>query len=144
MLDQSAVSSVDKLGEVLRYKLEDAANGKWEKPFEFGKATKSDYWRGKVSASRNWVQLNGRVYGHPSYDNWKIQARFSHTPKSGFWQKKQPYKYNRSPQEWSLGGSNVWAISYEDLLSLLQKASTEDVVAKLLEDLKDSWTHLNK
>jgi len=91
MLDQSAVSAVDKLGELLRSGLGQAAAGTWEKPFEFGKASNSDYWRGKVTPKRNWVQLNGHVYGHPSYDNWKIQARFLHTPKSGFWQKKQPY-----------------------------------------------------
>ena len=103
MLSSLAVENVNQLGEMLRRSLASASKGKWGKPFEFGKAPESDYWRGKASPRRNWIQLNGNVYGQPSYDNWKIQARFSVIPPSGFGKKNlhiYPWSFSSRVVTW--------------------------------------------
>lgn len=70
-------------------------------------------------------------------------ARFSAPPGSLLWEKKPPYIYNRIPLEWSLGGSHVWAISYENLAEALSTEIEDDIMDEILEDLRVSWSYAN-
>lgn len=152
MLDDMSIERVDKFGEKLRDKLQFIGRGGgWGEKFELSKPAVSDYYRAPVvvggkSIKKNWVQLNGHTYFHPSYSSpkpWKLQARFSSDPGNMLWEKKDPYQYDRQPQEWSLGGSDVWAISYDNLAEALLNKNEDDIRDDILEDLRISWAYSN-
>lgn len=152
-LSKDAVDKIDKLGEKLIGQLvEIAGQGPWGAVFPFAKAPGSDYWgspslRGGMPIRKKWVQVNGHTYYHPSYASpkpWKIQARFTTEPGSGLWEKKPPYVHNRKPLEWSLGGGDVWAVSYEAILKAIDTIGEPGLVEKLLADLKVSWEYAGR
>jgi len=159
MLDNSSIECVDKFAEALQKQLERIGEcGEWGATFKVEKAANSDYWHSKVqvivegeleprSINKNWIQLNGRTYSHRSYSSpkpWKLQARFLLPPVSPLWEKKPPYIYNRPVLEWSLGGPDVWAISYENLAKALSDRKVEDVSDEIIKDLRVSWAYSNK
>jgi len=148
ILSKDAVDKVNNLGDKLIEKLEKiAGQGSWGQVFPFAKAPGSDYWgspslRSGMPIRKKWVQINGHTYYHPSYASpkpWKIQARFSGESGSGLWEKKPPYVHNRKPLEWSLGGGDVWAVSYEALSKTVDNTGEQGLIDKLLADLKASW-----
>jgi hypothetical protein len=152
MLDDENIERVDKFGEKLRDQLQYIGrNAIWGAYFDLSKPAVSDYYRSPVviegkAIKKNWIQLNGHTYFHPSYSSpkpWKLQSRFSSHPGSLLWEKKDPYQYDRQPQEWSLGGSDVWAISYENLAGVLSSESEDDILDEILEDLRVSWSYAN-
>lgn len=150
ILSKDAVNKIDELGDKLIKQLEAVAKqGLWGQVFPCAKAPGSDYWgspslRGGIPIRKKWVQLNGHTYYHPSYASpkpWKIQARFSTDPGSGLWEKKPPYVHNRKPLEWSLGGGDVWAVSYEAISKAMDNIGESGLIEKLLVDLKVSWEY---
>ena len=152
MLDDKSIEGVEKFGEKLRDRLQIIGNdSEWGAKFDLLKAGGSDYYSAKViiegePIKKNWVQLNGQTYFHPSYTSpkpWKLLARFSSPPGSLLWEKKPPYIYNRQPKEWSLGGEDVWAISYENLAEALSNKSEDDIMDEILEDLRVSYCYAN-
>jgi len=154
MLDLANIEHVDKFSEKLRDRLQVIGrNGEWGAVFELSKAAGSDYYRAPViivgkAIKKNWLQLNGSTYFHPSYSSpkpWKIQARFEYhlPPNSHLWEKKIPYVYNRQPLEWSIGGTDVWAIPYEKLAEALSSESEDDVLDQILGDLRVSHAYAN-
>ncbi len=153
ILSKDAVDKVNKLGEKLIEQLETISKqGVWGQVFPFAKAPGSDYWgspalRGGMPIRKKWVQINGHTYYHPSYASpkpWKIQARFSIDPGSGLWEKKPPYVHNRKPLEWSLGGGDVWAVSYETISKVIDNTGEQGLIDKLLADLKVSWGYAGR
>ena len=56
-------------------------------------------------------------------------------------EKKPPYVYNRQPLEWSAGGADVWAVSYESLAEVSSKQNENDIMDEILEDLHTSWAY---
>ena len=152
MLNDDTIERVDKFGEKLRDKLQAIGrSAEWGAEFELSKPAVSDYYRAPVIVGgepikKNWIQLNGHTYFHPSYSSpkpWKLQARYSSHPGSMLWEKKDPYQYDRQPQEWSLGGSDVWAISYDNLAEVLAKNNEDDIMDEIIEDLRVSWSYAN-
>lgn len=152
MIDESYIKRVDGFGEKLKDLLSRIGEGgKWGAKVTVSKLPGSDYWRSQVIAEgepqkKNWVQINGRTYSHPSYSSpkpWKIQARFASPPGSPLWEKKLPYIRSRQPLEWSLGGLDVWAISYESLSKALSEQEERDIVNEILADLAASWAYAN-
>ena len=153
MLDEMSIERVDKLVEKLRDRLQDIGrSGQWGALFELSKAPGSDYYRAPVmvggkAIKKNWVQVNGSTYFHPSYSSplrWKIQARFGSRPRSPLWKKKEPYIHNRQPLEWSIAGSDVYGISYESLAEALSKGNEDDIIIdEILQDLRISWAYAN-
>jgi len=146
------IERVDKFAEKLKNDLTAIGErGDWGAKFTVSKAQVSDYWRSQVivkgePVKKNWLQLNGQTYSHPSYRSpkaWKIQARFDSPPDSPLWEKKPPYIRDRQPLEWSLGGLDVWAIAYESLSTALEVQDEEDVEYEILSDLKSSWAYAN-
>ena len=116
MIEETGVKRVDKFAEKLRDDLTAIGErGDWGAKFTVSKAQVSDYWRSQVivrgaPVKKNWLQLNGQTYSHPSYRSpkeWKIQARFDSPPDSPLWEKKPAYIRDRQPLEWSLGGLDV-------------------------------------
>jgi len=142
MVSSEDIAKVDALGMLLRARLLTASEGEWGVPFEFGPAPNSDYWRAKIEPRLNWIQLNGSVYDDPSYDRWKIHARFTNGPDSDLWEEAPPYEHNRSPRHWVMSGDNVWAISYAKLAEELEVTATEDVFEEILVDLKSTWREI--
>jgi len=152
MIDDEAIERVDRFGEKLRDKLKAVGReGRWGDKFDLSKPAVSDYYRSPVIVDgnpikKNWIQLNGHTYFHPSYSSpkpWKLQARFPSCPSNPLWEGKPPYQRNRQPQEWSLGGSDVFAISYESLTEILSGESEDGVMDEILEDLRISWSYAN-
>lgn len=152
MIEEIGIKRVDKFAEKLRDGLiVIGERGDWGAKFTVSKAQVSDYWRSQVivrgePVKKNWLQLNGQTYSHPSYASpkaWKIQARFDSPPGSPLWEKKPAYIRDRQPLEWSLGGLDVWAIAYESLLMALEVQDEEDIEYEILSDLKSSWAYAN-
>lgn len=152
MIEETGIKRADKFAEKLRDDLTAIGErGDWGAKFTVSKANVSDYWRSQVivrgePVKKNWLQLNGQTYSHPSYRSpkaWKIQARFDSPPDSPLWEKKPPYIRDRQPLEWSLGGLDVWAIAYESLSMALEVQDEEDVEYEVLSDLMASWAYAN-
>jgi len=98
----------------------------------------------KVSGRRlNWLQWNDGSRPLPiQFDNdrgvmrtWKLFARFGTEP-SGLWERPETYKHDH---RWMLGGSDVWALSYEALRGYLKRLP--ELEARLKEDLKLSYRY---
>ncbi|MGQ9545965.1 MAG: hypothetical protein ACUVTR_02200 [Dehalococcoidia bacterium] len=163
MLNDS-IRRVDEFGERLKDRLQNALRewlqsigieGELLEELSLKKADKSDYWSAKVrgfdgngnpiAVRKNWVQLNGQTHDHPSYSSpkpWKLLSRFCSPPSSLLWEKKPPYIHNRQPYlEWSPGGQDVWAVSYESLAEALSRQSESDVMDEIMEDLHTSWAY---
>jgi len=152
VLDEANIERVDKFGEKVRDRLQAIGeSGDWGAKFAISQPPVSDYYRAPVLVGgepirKNWLQLNGHTYFHPSYSSprpWKLQARFASPPDSPLWEKKTPYVHNRQPQEWSLGGLDVWAISYEKLAEALSEEKEDDIMDEILRDLALSWAYTN-
>jgi hypothetical protein len=152
MLEEKDIKAVDDFGELLIEALSGIGErGDWGAKFTVSKAPGSDYRRspvisGGVPIKKNWVQVNGQTYSHPSYSSpkpWKVQARFASSPGSPLWEKKPPYERDRQPLEWSLGGLDVWAISYESLSKALSERRMYEVRDEILTDLRASWAYAN-
>jgi hypothetical protein len=152
VLEETGIKRVDEFAEKLKDSLTTIGDrGDWGARFSVSKASVSDYWRSQVivrgePVKKNWLQLNGQTYSHPSYKSpkeWKIQARFDSPPDSPLWEKKPAYIRDRQPLEWSLGGLDVWAIAYESLSAALELQDEEDVEYEILSDLKSSWAYAN-
>lgn len=154
MLGNYERSQVDNLGVVLNRELIRIANtGAWGGDFIYEHAPNSSYSGGRLGTKlyprrRKWCQINDSTYGQESYaskaeddaqHHWKLQARFRSSPLSGLWIKKKPYIYNRKPREWSLGGEDVWGMSYEMVWEALQRYGQKRLLDVLLGDLKLSW-----
>ena len=146
------IERVDKFGEKLRDRLQTIGNeASWGAKFDLSRPAVSDYYRapvmvGGVGIKKNWIQLNGHTYFHRSYcspEPWKLQARFPSHPGSPLWEKKPPYVHGSQPQEWSLGGPDVWAVSYENLSKALSDQGEDDVLDETLGDLRISWSYAN-
>lgn len=146
------IKQVDKFAEKLRDDLTMIGErGDWGANFTVSKAQVSDYWRSQViergePVKKNWLQLNGQTYSHPSYRSpkaWKVQARFDSPPDSPLWEKKPAYIRDRQPLEWSLGGLDVWAIAYERLSAAFEVLGEADVEFEILSDLRSSWAYAN-
>lgn len=162
MLDDISINRVDRFGENLRDELQDIAqDGRWGAKFDLSRAPTSDYYRARLiigdkPQKKNFVQLNGHTYGLASYADyddgdwkfWKLLARYSSHPGSPLWEKKKPYEHDRiikdkKIQEWALGGSDVWAISYERLSDALSNNGAEDIKEEIMQDLKVAWAYAN-
>jgi len=156
VLDEISIRRVDEFGDKLRDRLEAIGRGaEWGASFEFLKAPASDYYRAQVivgDKTKNYIQLNGYVHDNLSYSQltpsfppkpWKIQARFGSVPGSPLWEKKEPYVRNRQPQDFSIGGQDIWAICYEKLAEVLSNGSDDDVMDEILSDLRISWAYAN-
>lgn len=152
VIEETCIKRVDKFAEKLRDNLTAIGErGDWGAKFTVSKAQVSDYWRSQVivrgvPVKKNWLQLNGQTYSHPSYRSpkeWKIQARFDWPPDSPLWEKKPAYIRDRQPLEWSLGGLDVCAIAYESLLTALGVQDEEDVEYEIISDLRSSWAYAN-
>ena len=154
MLNDMSIERVDKFVEKLRDRLQDIGRSVvWGAEFELSKPAGSDYYRAKViiqgkPIDKNWIQLNGHTYNHPSYTSqgiqWKIQARFSSNSASPLpWEKKEPYDKTKNSHEFSLGGMYIWAISYDKLYEALSNEGEDNVMDEILGDLRVSWSYAN-
>lgn len=152
MLQEGAIERVDRFAEKLRDRLQAIGkNGEWGEVFELSRPPASTHYRARVIVGgqpidKNWIQLNFHSYDHPSYSSpkpWLIQARFISPPGSPLWEKKEQYIRNRPSREFSLGGLDVWAISYENLDQALSNQSEDDVIEEILRDLRVSWAYAN-
>lgn len=153
-MEDLSVERVDKFGEQLRDQLQDIGRGAvWGAEFDLSKPAGSDYYRAKViiqgkPIDKNWIQLNGHTYYHPSYSSqgipWKIQVRLSSNPASPLpWERKVPYEKNENPHERSISGIDVFAISYDKLYEALLNEGENSVMDEILEDLHVSWAYAN-
>ncbi len=145
-LSMDQIERVDKFGELLASELKKIGQeGRWGQKFDFEKPGVSDYWRARIIRNgvikdRNWLMLNGRTYYHPAYASpkpWKIHARFGNAPKSRLWEKKQSWH----PHEFSLGGKDVWAISYDELAKAISEQGEEAVLKILVDGLRQSFAY---
>lgn len=154
MLGNYERGQVDNFGVLLNQELIRIANsGEWGGDFIYEHAPNSNYSGGRLGTKTfprrgKWCQINDSTYGQESYASevedgtkhyWKLQARFKTKPPSGLWIKKMPYIYNRKPREWSLGGSDVWGMSYEMVWDALQKQGQSELLKIVSHDLKLSW-----
>ncbi len=154
MLGNYERSQVDNLGVVLNQEMIKIANsGEWGGDFIYEHASNSNYSGGRLGTRLyprrgKWCQINDSTYGQESYasegedgtsHHWKLQARFRYSPHSGLWIKKKSYIYNRKPREWSLGGDDVWGMSYEMVWEALQRFGQKKLLEIVLADLKLSW-----
>ncbi len=154
MLGNYERGQVDNFGVILVRELTRIANaGEWGGDFIYEHAPNSSYSGGRMGTILSprrgkFTQINDSVYGQKSYASedengqvrdWKLQARFQSVPPSGLWIKKKPYIYNRKPRDWSLGGDDVWGISYEMVWEALQVHGQKKLIGIILDDLKLSW-----
>ena len=154
MLGNYERGQVDNFGVILVQELIRIANtGEWGGDFIYEHAPNSNYSGGRFGTRLfprrgKWCQINDSTYGQGSYASddedgkvryWKLQARFQSPPPSGLWIKKKPYIYNRKPREWSLGGTDVWGMSFEMVWEALQLHGQKRLIGIILDDLKLSW-----
>jgi len=146
---------VDNFGVMLNQHLHRIAeSGEWGGDFIYEHAPNSSYSGGRLGTKLfprrgKFNQINDSTYGQESYASeaengakmhLKLQARFSASPPpSGLWVKKKPYIYNRKPRDWSLGGADVWGMSYEMVWEALQTYGQENLLDLVLKDLQLSW-----
>ena len=99
----------------------------------------------------NWCQLvdechiiNVRFPNSSGQEKtWKLFARFDANmapPKP--WER--PERYRRKKAQWMLGGDDVWGIAYEDIKELVKETSSQQLVQRLLADLKISFQYSEK
>ena len=153
MLNEDSIQRVNHFLEKLKDRLKTIGmKALWGAPFELSPAPRSDYDRAPVNdvegqpIRKNWLQINNNTYFHPSYTSpkpWACQARFFSTPGGPLWEKKEPYVYDRQPREFSLGGLDVYAISYDKLDEALANRSEDDIMEEVLADLRISWAYSN-
>jgi len=155
MLEDMSIERVDKFGEKLRDQLQDIGRGAvWGTEFELSKPHGSDYYRvpvyvGGKPIKKNSIQLNGHTYYQPSYSSKGIQlkviARFSSNPASPLpWEKKDAFEKTKNSHEFSIGGIDVFAISYDKLYEALLNEGEDSVMDEILEDLRASWSYANR
>lgn len=155
MLGNYERGQVDNFGvDLVKNIREIAESGQWGGDFIYEHAPNSKYSGGRLGTKLvprrgKWCQINDSTYGQPSYASvandginrhWKLQARFKSQPTSGLWIKKQPWVHNRKPREWSLGGKDVWGMSYEMIWESLQKFGRKVLLDLVLKDLRKSWS----
>jgi len=106
------------------------------------------YKAGKLSAKKNWCQLNDEAYNlrrcfienrQGVFRYRKILAHFSRSPKSQLWELLKPYTYKEA--KWMPTGSDVYGISYERLAEYLQTHNCEKLLRILSKELKDSLNY---
>lgn len=97
---------------------------------------------------KKWCQLNDGVYGkkkycikdrqgNPTYR--KIIACFGEAPESGLWEHLRPYRYKEA--KWTIEGEDVYGVSYESLAQYLLRQGCQQLLQRLLKDLKDSLAY---
>ncbi len=109
------------------------------------------YKAGKLSAKKNWCQLNDEAYNlrrcfiensRGDFRYRKILAHFGKSPQSQLWELLKPYTYKEA--KWMPTGSDVCGISYERLAEYLQTHNCEKLLRILSKELKDSLNYLKR